>query len=697
MNFLSPWFLAGALLIGGPILAHLIRRATRERVSFTAMRFLDPSAPRLDRRSRIQHPWLLLLRCLIVAFLAAGFARPFLRAPAIISAGEAVPQSVVVVLDESASMQRTGLWTQATERVEAVAAKLGALDQLAVFAASGRVEEVMSWDTWSRTAPGDRVARLRSALATRRPTGGPTYLDAGIEAAADLLAEKDESAGRASAKRVVVVSDFAAGARVAGLAGKEWPRGCELVLETVEATPVANLSLQWLGWSSESRDGLVARLRISRSQAAIVIGAKLNVKDAATGRELRPALEVDLAPSDAQVVSVPLPAGAAAAGGVRFELEGDREVFDNTVWALPPQIRTASIAYFGAHEANDSREARFYLERAAEGMRDPAVKVMAFRSEGEAPTAAMDEARLFVVAETLPPPLVEAIRRRVDAGAFALVLAGEPALIATASALAGEKDWLPGTVGRKDALLTRIDFSHPAFAAFADPRFSDFTKIRFWEPQPVVLPADSKATVVARFEDGLPAVVEAPVGKGRVIVWGGSWAPQSSQWLLSSKFIPWLQSLVERASGGAARATWAEVGSTQAVLPEGAVEWKPIGPEGAAWSKSEPDAAGLYDLRAESGLSRVALLTPNSETSTEVLPLEIWEQLGVPFKAERLPGDAAAAERRRQHQAAAELEAEQKLWRWLLAAAAVFLAFESWMSLRLARRPATTVQKEAVA
>ncbi len=56
MNFLSPWFLLGAALIAGPILAHLIRRATRQRVSFSAMRFLQASPPKLDRKNRIQHP-----------------------------------------------------------------------------------------------------------------------------------------------------------------------------------------------------------------------------------------------------------------------------------------------------------------------------------------------------------------------------------------------------------------------------------------------------------------------------------------------------------------------------------------------------------------------------------------------------------------------------------------------------------------
>ncbi len=77
MNFLTPWFLIGGLAIAGPVVFHLIRRAARERVSFSSLMFLRPTAPRVTRRRKLEHFWLLLLRCLALLLLAAGFARPF--------------------------------------------------------------------------------------------------------------------------------------------------------------------------------------------------------------------------------------------------------------------------------------------------------------------------------------------------------------------------------------------------------------------------------------------------------------------------------------------------------------------------------------------------------------------------------------------------------------------------------------------
>src|SRR6478609_5759825 len=79
MSFLAPLFLLGAAGIIGPIIFHLIRRTTKEVTPFSTLMFLQPTPPRVTRRSRLENLWLLLLRCLVIALLALGFGRPFLR------------------------------------------------------------------------------------------------------------------------------------------------------------------------------------------------------------------------------------------------------------------------------------------------------------------------------------------------------------------------------------------------------------------------------------------------------------------------------------------------------------------------------------------------------------------------------------------------------------------------------------------
>ena len=49
MSFLAPLFLFGALAVAAPILFHLIRRTSREKIPFSSLMFLQPTPPRLTR------------------------------------------------------------------------------------------------------------------------------------------------------------------------------------------------------------------------------------------------------------------------------------------------------------------------------------------------------------------------------------------------------------------------------------------------------------------------------------------------------------------------------------------------------------------------------------------------------------------------------------------------------------------------
>jgi hypothetical protein len=77
MSFLYPLFLIGGAAIAAPIIFHMIRRVTRDKVTFSSLMFLKPSPPKLTRKSRIEHWLLLLLRCLVLLLMALAFSRPY--------------------------------------------------------------------------------------------------------------------------------------------------------------------------------------------------------------------------------------------------------------------------------------------------------------------------------------------------------------------------------------------------------------------------------------------------------------------------------------------------------------------------------------------------------------------------------------------------------------------------------------------
>src|SRR5580765_6563202 len=105
MSFLAPLFLLGALAVALPIVFHLIRRTSREKMPFSSLMFLLPTPPRVTRRSRLENIFLLILRCLVLCLLAAGFARPFLQTPVQANLGGAPPSRIVLLVDASASMR----------------------------------------------------------------------------------------------------------------------------------------------------------------------------------------------------------------------------------------------------------------------------------------------------------------------------------------------------------------------------------------------------------------------------------------------------------------------------------------------------------------------------------------------------------------------------------------------------------------
>ena len=675
MSLLAPLFLLGALAIAVPIVAHLMRRSTRERVWFSATQFLEPTPPRLDRRNRIEHPWLLLLRCLAVLALAAGFARPFLRESPAARNDAPAARHVVAVLDASASMQRRGLWPAALERTRALVADLGAADRFALITAGRTGSVVIGARQWATTPAAERAALVESAIDALQPGWQPTHLDAAIEVALEELAAMGESGTAPSSVEVVVVSDFTAGARVSGLAGRDWPDLARLRLETIDAADPANASLHWLGWTIPPDGGHHARLRLAH-EADTSRDYRVNLRLANGTHDLIEPLTLTLAPHETRAVSIPIPGEIAEP--LRAELAGDTELFDNTVWMVLPETRRFPLPYLGPGDASDPRSPFYYLSRATLGWRDPA---MTAQPVGET-SPELVAAPLVVVAAVPGAAAVDRLRAGLEAGASVVVLARDAALVSAAGTLAGESGWSVGpTNGRADALLADIDFAHPLFASFADPRYSDFTRIRFWERPAIVAPPGSRATVVARFDDGTPAVLECAVGRGTLVVWAGDWTPASSQWVLSTKFVPWFQALARRAAGGPPAPVMAEVGGAEA---DGLV--------------APPDALarpGVVALTSGPHPRRIALNVPASESRTAPIPLDAWEALGAPLALsarDAAPAASHVATARAGTLAAARLESEQKLWRWLLLGTAALLAVESVVAMRLAARRPTSAR-----
>ncbi len=685
MSFLAPLFLLGAAAIVGPILFHLIRRTTREVTPFSSLMFLQPTPPRVTKRSRIENLWLLLLRCLAILLLALSFARPFFAQPASsLPPAAGAGKRTVVLLDTSASMRREKLWPEARSKAEEILRKAEPADEVAVLAFDRTTRAVVSFEEWRTMKPDERSAAASQRLEALTPGWSATHLDAALLYAADLL---DQSAKDGPHPReIVVISDLQEGSRIDALQGHEWPRGLEVVLAPVRVEKLANASAHWLAEADEGNqdaEETPARVRVTNSAESKREQFKLVWGDT-------PPLDAYVPAGQSRIVRAPK---APADRTLPLTLTGDDTEFDNRLFLLPPQVVTLPVLYAGTDADDDTRGSLYYLRRAFPKTRHQRVEITAHRSAEAIPAFQLQQAQLLVLGEGASEAVLATARQFAREGKTAVV----PLTSAAGGPLLGRLLELPAFAATeaavKDyALLAQIDFQHPLFTPFNDPRFSDFTKIHFWKYRRFDAATIPAARVLARFDSNDPAIVQIPFEKGSVVVFASSWRLADSQLALSSKFVPLLGAVLEQSSKLPVPKAQYFVGDDMP-LPPAAQPFTIRAPGGAEVAASNAFTAtndpGIYSITP--GPQRFVVNLAPDESRLTPLPPERLTSLGVPLRKAIRPPSAETAQREAQAQAA-EIESRQKLWRWLLLAALVVLLLETLIAGRLFRLVAQSTE-----
>ncbi|MGD9420609.1 MAG: vWA domain-containing protein [Verrucomicrobiota bacterium JB025] len=172
MSFLSPlllWFLAAASV---PVIIHLINRRRHKTIQWAAMQFLLKASRESRGKKKLRHILILTCRALGIAALALAAARPIVSG--LIGWGAGSIDTVVLILDRSASMEvkpGDGLQSRrqiAIANVKDAIADLGGARLVLIDSATATPQEVPSPDTLgdiSSTAATDTAADLPSLLA----------------------------------------------------------------------------------------------------------------------------------------------------------------------------------------------------------------------------------------------------------------------------------------------------------------------------------------------------------------------------------------------------------------------------------------------------------------------------------------------------------------------------------------------------
>ena len=260
MLFLSPvllWFLAAASV---PVIIHLINRRRHKTIQWAAMQFLLKASRESRGKKKLRNILILTCRALAIAALATAAARPIVSG--IIGWGGGSIDTVVLLLDRSASMELKpgdGLGSRreiVLAKVRDAINRLGPSRLVLIDSASNKPQEIPSPDT---------LAELSSTAGTDTAADFPALL----ARAAEFLTD---SPGRAE---IWLASDMqtsnwspdderwaAARASLAAL-----PQKPSIRVLSITGPAAPNTSITLLG-SRRSGDDLLLDLEVSRSSDA---------------------------------------------------------------------------------------------------------------------------------------------------------------------------------------------------------------------------------------------------------------------------------------------------------------------------------------------------------------------------------------------------------------------------------------------
>jgi hypothetical protein len=695
MSFLAPLFFAGLAAIAVPIIVHLIQRERKDIIEFPSLMFIRKIPYQSVERRRI-HNWpLLLLRAAAMALLVAAFARPFFEVdPVRAAAATSGAREVVILLDRSASMGYGNHWTRAQDEAKKIAGTLSGEDRATLVAFGTNVEEVVR-------ATGDQ-GRLQSAIGELTVTSEATRYARALRLGQSLL-----SRSTLPRKEAYLISDF----QKSGWARQEeisMPEGA-----TITPVSVAELETSGLAISSIS----LARASFAKEER-VTITAGVTNRSAQAVTKLPVSLEIDGRPVGTREVTV----GPNASGAVTFDtvtvaesnMRGtiragtDALPKDNVFHFVLSPSRPVSVLVIAGEAA--PQNSNLYLTTALGiGTTPPFITEVVTVSRV---TSKHFEGRSAVIlndSTAVPTATSELLKRFVEQGGGLLMAVGQRSPFGDNAPLVPGKLGAPiERSGNKGGTLGFLDYSHPVFEPFKDPRNGNFANVRFFGYR-ALTPAETDK-VLARFDDGAVAMAERKVGSGRVIAFTSPLDDSWSDFPVKAMYLPLLRGLMGYLAQYQESESWHTVGRTldiatpiAAIVREGqagstsgaqrVASGVVVAPSGAQTTLGEGGAPsielaeqGFYQVRLQGlGDRRPYSVAVNLDPAeSDLSALSPAEFLGAATGGAAVTTSGQSLER--PEATAEDVEKKQAIWWFLLLGGIAALILESALSNRLSRR-----------
>jgi hypothetical protein len=526
--------LAGAALVGLPILLHLIMKQEPKRLIFPALRFLQLRQKTNQRKMRLRHFLLLLLRMLLIALFCLTLYQPRVQSTALNISAER-PVAAILILDTSPSMGYTA--NGVTRLAEARRLAHEFLDKLPANSKVAILDPNDVVGNWEQSL-SDAHTRIDSF---KEPAGFAPPLTETLASAYQMLktVDSETSSEQPWPRMIILFGDRMAsswdGRRAESLIKLRdsipEPKPVYLFVDVGVEKPT-NVGIVGVEMKPQMVSGSAdAVFTVTvRADGADVPSAAITVTLDETGTPER--REVNLVAGSQQAVGFKFSGLAPGFHSAVIKLRDDNMAFDN--------IRTLTFAVAAKRKVlaivDDEYDAELW-----KGW-------LEFKQEFECVVQTPDKVKdlsgyeaVTLISLKDPTPLAEKLKAYVEAGGKLLIAPGINVDKYT------EFDLMPATLGivkdwtddldpaKRKGLSWKLDndrdLAHPLLAPFREWKkmpninlFKETGKVHAWKHYEIK-DKHADAVVAVTYDDGeddptkrRPAVLERNIGRGKVLL-----------------------------------------------------------------------------------------------------------------------------------------------------------------------------------
>ncbi len=675
MSFINPIFLFAASAALLPILYHLIRKSRARKVKFSSLLFLRATPKALIKKRRLQDLLLLIIRSCILGFLAFMFARPFIPREEIPIVSLIADRSMVILLDNSYSMQYDNLFEEAKNEAVNIIENAGSADEFAVVVFSDNPQQISELNN-NRVLQKQLLMNMVSASYTATDLYKP------IRLAEEILLD-----ARHQERVIIMISDFQSNGWSSQFENWNLEQGITFIPQKITHESLSNQYINKLS----------VLQKLTGETTSVQLGLQINAEGNIPARDTGVSLWINGREADRKTTET------SKSHQVYFQQTGLREgVYQGFTKLDDDNLNVDNYKYFSF--SIEKRPSILCIENSPQSFRSNTFFLKNCFALGEqaqydfssSGTRGLTDAvlrnhRVVFLANvgSLTNQQMRTLKSYVEQGGSVIISFGGETNPETFSRNLSELGIgsLDGKVEARTsaAIIGEVDFRHPVFSAFAQSGTGDISRPGFREYMKVI--PDSGAVVIGKYNTNDAFLIERNIGKGKVIVCTSTLNTEWGDFPINEIYLPFIYQLVKYSLSSSETENSYVVGSPVVLTGMPGDEWEVKTPDNKI-IKTAIDKTGtsyFYETvipgnyqATHNGKQR--FFSVNVETRESELASK--DEKEVISAVTPPPDEAEKTEKLASLRNIVEEEKTQKFWRYILFFIMLLFLFETYFANR---------------